>query len=237
MHPSIKYTLCILLLASAGCGGLAARGKNAEGVRLYQQARYQEALQQFQQATYDDQKNADGYYNMAATYHRLGKAEGRQAYLDQAQALYNQCLDRDPNHQECYRGLAVLLVDEGRTAEAFRLLEGWVDRQPSLPDAKIELARLCDEQGRRPEAKEHLLEALSIEPDNPRALVALGKIREDTGERAQALAAYQRALARDKRQPEVAARVAALQSATQPVMATLPTPAAPATASQATTVR
>jgi len=228
---------CWLALV-AGCGNFAAQGRNAEGVRLFQQAKYQDAMQHFQEATNEDPKNADAYYNLAATYHRLGKLEGRQAYLDQAETLYNQCLDRHPDHADCYRGLAVLLAEQGKTQEAFRLVEGWVDHQPGSPDAKIELARLFDEQGDRQAARQHLQEALSIDPENSRALVALGKIREDMGERAEALSAYRRALARDNRQPEVAARVAALQSALQPAVAvTLPAPTLRTAAGQPTPLR
>jgi tetratricopeptide (TPR) repeat protein len=212
--------VCLLLALSAGCNQFAAPGKNAEGVRFFQQARYQEALQQFQEACSADPNNADAYYNLAATYHRLGRMSNRQPDLDQAERLYNQCLDHEPNHRDCYRGLAVLLGEQGRSEEAFRLLQGWVDRQPGSPEARIELARLFDEMGERSAAKEHLLEALAIEPENPRALAALGKIREDSGESAQAVAAYQRSLARDSRQPEVAARVAALRSAVQPTQST-----------------
>jgi tetratricopeptide (TPR) repeat protein len=194
-----------------GCGGFNAQGRNAEGVRLFQQARYQEAVKQFQEATYADPNNADGYYNLAATYHRLGKAEHRQADLDQAESYYNLCLDRNDNHTDCYRGLAVLLAEQGRKDEAFRLIEGWNQRQPTSPDAKIELARLNDEFGNRQVAKSLLIEALAVQPDNPRALTALGKIREDAGDKAQALANYQRSLARDNRQPQVAARLTTLQ--------------------------
>ena len=201
------------LSLSAGCWGFAARGKNAEGVRLFQQARYNEARQQFEQATYEDPTNADGYYNLAATYHRLGKLGNRAPDLKKAEDYYNQCLDHQPNHAECYRGLAVLLAEQGRSEEAFRLIEGWVDRQPGLVDARIEMARLFEETGERRAAKEHLLQALAIDPDNPRALAALGRLRELLGENAQALADYQRSLWRDRFQPEVAARVAALQSA------------------------
>ncbi len=196
----------------AGCGGFAAQGRNCEGVRLYQQSQYQDALREFQEATYADSNNADGYYNIAATYHRMGRLEHRQADLDQAESYYNLCLDRDANHTECYRGLAVLLAEQGRRDEAFRLMEGWVQRQPTSADAKIELARLNDEFGNRQAAKEHLIEALAIQPDNPRALTALGKIREDAGDTAQALANYQRSLWYDNRQTLVASRVAALQT-------------------------
>lgn len=196
---------------AGGCGSFTAQGRNSEGVRLFQQARYQEALRQFQEATYDDPNDANAYYNLAATYHRIGKLEHRQSDLDQAETYYNQCLDRDANHVECYRGLAVLLAEQGRKDDAFRLVEGWVLRQPTVADAKIELARLNEEFGDRGAAKEHLIEALAIQPDNARALTALGKIRDDAGDTAQALANYQRSLSQDNRQPEVASRVAALQ--------------------------
>ncbi len=98
-----------------GCGDL----RNAEGVRLYQQARYQDALREFQGTAYDDPNNADAYYNLAMTYHRIGRLEHSQADLNQAECYYNQCLDRDPNHTECYRGLAVLLAQEGRKETHF----------------------------------------------------------------------------------------------------------------------
>jgi len=203
--------LAAILLGLTGCGGFDAQGRNAEGVRLFQQARYQEAAKHFQEATYADPNNADAYYNLAATYHRIGKLEHRQTDLDQAETYYNLCLDRNAEHTDCYRGLAVLLAEQGRNEEAFRLVEGWVQRQPGSADAKVELARLNEEFGNREVAKDHLIEALAVQPDNPRALTALGKIRDDGGDSVQALANYQRSLWQDNRQPEVAARVAALQ--------------------------
>jgi tetratricopeptide (TPR) repeat protein len=142
--------------------------------------------------------------------------EHRQVDADQAETYYNLCLDRNPNHTACYRGLAVLLIEQGRRDDAFRLVERWVQREPNLPDAKIELARLNEESGNRAAAKEHLLEALAVQPNNARALAALGKIREDSGDSAQALANYQRSLWYDGRQPQLASRVSALQSSCVP---------------------
>ncbi|MEE8452244.1 MAG: tetratricopeptide repeat protein [Thermoguttaceae bacterium] len=203
--------MALLLVPLAGCSSMVARGQNAEGVRLYQQAQYDAALQRFREATFTQPNDADGYYNVAATYHRTGLIENSQVDLDQAESYYRLCLDYETNHCDCYRGLAVLLAQRGRNDEAFRLLEGWVDHEPTLPDARIELARLCDEFGKRPEAKEYLIDALRIDPNSPRALAALGKIREETGEHAQALRNYQHSL-RGKYQPQVASRVAALQT-------------------------
>ena len=182
-----------------------------EGVRLYEQAHYADALRDFQEATYYNPKDADGYYNIAATYHRMGRQEHCQSDLKLAEKFYNECLDRNPNHTECYRGLAVLLVEEGRKDAAFRLVQGWVDRQPISADAKVELARLYEESGNRKTAKDYLVQALEAQPDNARALTALGKIRDDAGDKAQALANYQRSLGQDSRQPQVASRIMALQ--------------------------
>jgi len=200
------------LMLATGCGSFIAQGRNSEGVRLFHQAEYQQALQHFQDAINTDPQDADGYYNLAATYHRMGVRDKRESDLKMAEDYYNQCLDRDENHTDCYRGLAVLLAEQGRVDAAFRLIKGWGDQYPDSVDAKIELARLSEEHNRRSDAKDHLIEALKIDPDNPRALAALGKIREDMGDHVQALEDYQRSLQGDRFQLQVASRVSALQS-------------------------
>jgi len=179
---------------------------------MFQQAEYHQALRHFQDAINTDPKDPDGYYNLAATYHRLGVLENRQSDLDTAENYYHQCLDKDENHRECYRGLAVLLVEQGRSDDAYRLIEGWVEQRPDSADAKIELARLCEEHKCQSDAKDHLIDALKIDPDNPRALAALGKIREEMGDPAQALEDYQRSLEGDRFQMQVASRASALRS-------------------------
>lgn len=206
-----RLVLVGMLLALSGCGSVISQEKNSRGVGLYQQARYPEALREFQEASYNDPKNADSYYNIAATYHRMGRQGKCDSDLKQAEKFYNDCLDRNPNHTECYRGLAVLLAEQGRKDAAFRLVQGWVDREPTLADAKVELARLHEEFGDREVAKNCLIEAIEAQPDNARALTALGKIRDDAGEKTQALANYQRSYGRDSRQPYVASRISALQ--------------------------
>lgn len=210
-----RSLLLALLPLLFGCG-LTSKMQNAGGVRIYQQAFYQGAQQRFMQAINNDQRNANAYYNLAATYHQLGKLNGRDEDFSQAEHNYHRCLDRAPNHADCHRALAVLLVDQGRDDAAFRLMEGWVARSPLLADPKIELARLHDEFGERETAQQYLTEAVAIEPANARALAALGRIREELGDRSQALADYQRSLYHNRFQPEVAARVAALQSALGP---------------------
>ena len=197
------------LAALSGCK-LAADSKNQQGVRLYQQGQYDAAMQTFQKAVATDPTSADGYYNMAATTHRMGVARNDPNLLNQAETLYNQCLDRSPDHEDCHRGLAVLLTETNRSDRAFSLLKNWAARSPQHPEARIELARLYEEFGDRESAKTNLTEALQIDQHNARAWNALARLREQSGDYVQALANYQRSLEVNRFQPEVAERVAAL---------------------------
>ncbi|HEV3022748.1 MAG TPA: tetratricopeptide repeat protein [Pirellulales bacterium] len=201
----------LLLAVLPGCTWIS-HGQNVEGVTLYQQGFYQDAIVRFQQAKDSSPNNPDSYYNLAATYHQLAKLNHRPEDLAQAESLYNQCLDRDRDHRDCHRGLAVLLAENGRSAEAFSLLEGWVRGSPSLTAARIELARLNEEFGRLDVAQANLIEAVKLDPHNPQAFAALGRLREQSGNAAQALADYERSLTQGY-QPEVAARAGVLRQA------------------------
>ena len=107
-------------ISFTGCGGITASGRNADGMRLFQQSQYDQALHRFQEASYADAGNPDAYYNQAATYHRLGKMNNNaQGDLEKAETYYNLCLDRNNNHADCYRGLAVLLAEEGARKRPF----------------------------------------------------------------------------------------------------------------------
>jgi len=191
---------------------MTTQALNAEGVRLYQSGNYQQASEQFQRAIAANPKSANGYYNLASSLHKNGKLFNRPEDLAQAEQLYNQCLNHDPNHTECYRGLAVLLTETNRQDAAYRLLEGWASRSPHLPDPRIELARVLEETNNVPQASARLVEAIEIDPNNSRALTALGRLREVSGQNAQALANYQRSLAINRFQPAITARVAALSA-------------------------
>jgi len=202
--------LAALLLGVCCVGCQMADGQNLSGVRLYEQGQYQPALQQFQQAVVRHPTNADAHYNMAATYHRIGIQNDDQSAKEQAETLYNQCLDLNEDHTDCYRGLAVLLVQTGRRDSGFRLLKNWSTKQPEAAEPRVELARLYHESGDHETAKLYLNQALGVDEHNHRAWAALGRIREEQQEFDQALANYQRSYNLNQFQPGVAQRIAAL---------------------------
>lgn len=217
----VTLGMSCLLISLAGCH-MMADGQNIEGVRLLEQGQAQAALQRFQQVVVANPTNADGYYNMAATYHRVGREASDQQQLKYAEDLYNRCLDISPNHVECRRGLAVLLAETNRSDRAFNLLKNWVDSNPTLADARVELARLYQEYGEVETAKAQLNQAIAFDQNNYRAWAALGRIREELGDPAQALANYQRSYGLNSFQPRVAQRIASLSQTTTSLDVTIP---------------
>jgi Flp pilus assembly protein TadD len=201
--------LLLSVLTHSGCRW-ASTGQNTLGTRLYQEGRYAEALQQFQAAQTADPTDPDAYYNLARTYHQLGVAQKNKPMIDQAEALYNQCLDLSGQHADCYRGLAVLLCQTDRSDKAFTLMKNWAQQNPQSSDARVELARLYEESGQDKVAEKYLDEALAINPASAEAWAAKGKMREKQGELALAVQNYYQSLSVNKLQPELAQHVATL---------------------------
>jgi Tfp pilus assembly protein PilF len=206
LNTAVLLTLCTVMTGCRWTG----MGKNSVGVQLYQQGRYAEALQQFETAKQTDPGNPDSYYNLASTYHRMGIAQKDSKMIEQAESLYNQCLDISPNHTSCYRGLAVLLAESNRSDKAFTLLKNWSQKNPTLADPRIELARLNQEFGQNKLAEQYLDEAIAMEPNNAGAWAAKGRLRESTGDLVQARQNYAQSLSINSLQPDVYQRVAAI---------------------------
>lgn len=206
----------------SGCG-VAAHSHNMAGVQQFNSGNLAGARQEFQQAVSSAPENADANYNLASTLHKMAstaKSQGRTAEANelysQAENLYNHSLDmydraKSPESGECYRGLAVLLVETDRSEKAFTLLRNWLVSNPTSAEARVRLAQLYEEFGQSDEAVHYLQEALAQNPDNTKALNALAKLREGSGDLTQAIANYQRSLQINAQQPMIAGHLADLQ--------------------------
>lgn len=199
----------VLVAANTGCNTIAT-GHNMQGVRMYEKGQLYPAMERFQRAMAAAPQDANAYYNMAAAMHRVGTANKDAQAWQQAETFYNQCLDRDPEHAACHRGLAVLLVETDRSDRAFTLLRNWALRSPQNAEARVELARLHEEYGDARTAELQLQQALQLDQANRRAWTALAHLRETKGDYQQALANYQRAHMLNSQDPAVAHRIAAL---------------------------
>ena len=212
IYPEWVLCWCVLLLpVLAGCR-IAAEGQNAQGVRLFEQGRWESAIDQFQQASVNDPENADAIYNLAAVHHHRARTLKNRSEFDQAEEQYRRCLRIAPNHVDAHRALAVLLAATERVELAEQHLRRWAAQSPELSDARVELARFYEERQQPEQAKRFLQEAIAIDQNNARAWAALGRLRERSGDRNQALANYQRGYALDPTQAPLAQRIAALSN-------------------------
>jgi tetratricopeptide (TPR) repeat protein len=198
---------CLLV---SGCG-FSAANYNMQGKRLFEQGQFAQAIDMFQRSANADPQNADAYYNMAATWYYMGKQQNNKVWIQQADQLYRQALVLNPNHAEAYRGLSALMVENGRSMEAFQLVQDWRVKQPGSADPVIELARMYRESGDRGAASQLLVDALHVDSDNARALKAMGQMREEEGQYNLALQNYIRSYQANNMQPDVAQKIASLQ--------------------------
>ena len=207
---AVPFSWLVAALTLTGCHS-AGTNQNVQGVEQFQQGQPQAAIQNFEKALSDNPSNPDAFYNLGATYHYIGKQKQDPRMLQESEALYNRCLDLDPDHVTCHRALAILLVDTNRPQSAFTLLERWSARNPQMADARIEMARLSEEFGETDRAKQYLTDAIDVDPTNARAWSALARLREQDGQLAQALNNYQQAYHLNNYQPGVAQRMASVQ--------------------------
>ena len=90
---------------------------------------------------------------------------------------------------------AVMLLEQGQTAQGLTILEGVVERAPDVSGPRIDLGVAMHRAGNLDAAEEHLLKALDLNPDHPVAHNELGIVYRKTGRFAEARRSYEAALA------------------------------------------
>ncbi|MDR1923953.1 MAG: tetratricopeptide repeat protein [Planctomycetaceae bacterium] len=214
-----------VILPFVGC---TAANMTAEGVRYFNQARYDQAQRAFLEAFRRDPNNPDISFNLAETYHQSAKislekkeiAIAQQQY-DEANRYYRICLSINPNHLKSNRGLAAMYLELQQPKMAFDHIINWLESNPASQEPKIELARLHQEwaqialaQNDKKTADESIAKAtellqqvITTEPNNYRAWRAIGFIRENNGDRENAIAAYQQSLLLNPNQTDLKNRL------------------------------
>jgi tetratricopeptide (TPR) repeat protein len=199
--------LYVLALGLVGCGPTLheqVTDLNQDGVVHLHHQNYDAARQSFQQALELDPQNQVTLYNVAAAAHRGGD-------YATAERCYRDCLELVPGSRTCRHGLALLMLQQDRPADAAHMVDAWLADHPELADAHAEKGWLLREQGDLPAAQERLHQALEIDSGNARALAELGIIYETYHYPERAYLLYERSLKRDPHQQEVVARFAKLR--------------------------
>jgi Tfp pilus assembly protein PilF len=116
-----------------------------------------------------------------------GRIRELQGSVDQAAILYRNSIDKASSFYPGAQRLAVLLLREGRTAEAAALLEQIAELLPHGGSILFPLAEAYYESGQLEAASEAVAKVLLEDPDRPDALLLRARVRAAEGNWNQAL--------------------------------------------------
>ena len=203
----MRIALLSLIVVVAGCtstDGERWRTFNDDGVALFAQGSYTDALESFEYALTLHPNDPVLVFNTGQCYDRLNKVQ-------KAEELYLYCLQRDPKHGDARLALVALKYRTGRVAEANNLIQDWLRQEPNVADSYVADAWRLRQEKAIPQAMARVEQALSIEPRNRRALTEMGILLEMQGMPDRALALYEWILQSEPNQVEIAARAEQLR--------------------------
>lgn len=118
-----------------------------EGVRMYNQERYDAALDLMEHAMEYDTASAATCYSLAQYYMSMRDRALLEKYSGKAEALLQRAVRLDPDNYWYRRLLAMNYLRQNRAPEAIAQYEDMVKRFPGRSDLLIQLAELYDDTG------------------------------------------------------------------------------------------
>ncbi len=117
--------------------------------------------------------------------------------LAEAEGIYQQVLEAEPDHPVAKNLLGVIAHKNGNTEKAWTLITQALATAPDYPEAHSNLGKLLEDLGRMEEAVISYKKALALNPDFDEAHFNLGNALADLGKLDEAVISYQKALAID----------------------------------------
>jgi len=124
----------------------------------------------------------------------LGLQHHRSGELSQAERLYRQVLQTDPQNADALKYLGAVYLGQNRYAEAAASFQQTLRLRPQLAEVHNDLGVALAKQGKPDEAIASLRQAVRLRPDYPEAHNNLGIVLGGRGQLAEAITHYQQAL-------------------------------------------
>jgi tetratricopeptide (TPR) repeat protein len=178
-----------------------------KGMKLFNEAKWDEAAAEFSEGIAEDPENPTLYFyrglsqenngnveealadyeraielkpEFTLPYSRSGKIYARQQNHEKAKELYQKAFELGDKDITTLYNYGVVLMNLGQSPEAKTIFEQLLEVDDSYPDAYYHLGIITIGQGDAEKAKELLKKFLELDPENPNALVAQ-KILESLG--------------------------------------------------------
>jgi len=128
-----------------------------------------------------------GTLQMAVQYHQKGQ-------LSQAQSLYKQVLQADPDQPDALQLLGLIEHQQGHSAVAVDLIKRAIQARPQAAMYHFNLGNTLNDMGQPEEAVSSFRTAIALQPNFPDASYNLGNTLKAMGQLDEAIASYQQAL-------------------------------------------
>lgn len=160
---------------SAGCDELTARRGIQKGDKLYTQAKYKKAIEEYDEALAKSPDLEIGHHNAALAHYRLftpgDPSEENKHHAEKAAEHFQKYLESSPNDDKVVQLLTQIWIDSEQFEKA---LAYWDEIRSGDPENPRVLARLADINrlaGRHDKALEWLRKRVEVEKDED------GKVR------------------------------------------------------------
>ncbi|MEJ2207368.1 MAG: tetratricopeptide repeat protein, partial [Gemmatimonadota bacterium] len=161
---------------------------NALGWTLFQAARPQEAVAEYERALEIDPDHVKSHNNLALALVELGR-------LEEAARHFEKSVEFEPK-PEIYSDLGFIKARLGRTEDAFADYEKALALDPACPSAHFNMAATYAQAGKYADAETHYRQALAGKA-TAQAHNGLGWVLGREGRTAEAVAEFQQAIERD----------------------------------------
>lgn len=137
--PAISAAAILLLLPVVGCNQLKARDQLNKGVQAYKSARFEEAVEHFQNAIQlePDFKNAKLYLATAYASQVVPDVKTTENIKNATNAinLFKEVLEQDPNNINALKGIGALYLEIDQPDKAKEYQQQVIERNPKDAEA------------------------------------------------------------------------------------------------------
>ncbi len=141
-----KLFLCLFVtaiivvnLSIYGCSSQTKNNQNYldEGIKLFQQGKYKEAIEKYKEGLKSDPKNALGYNLLGMAYRFRFNQLGAQEYKEKEIEAFKKAIEIEPKYWVAYKNLIASLYYQGRKKEAVPYIEKALELQPNDPEKDL----------------------------------------------------------------------------------------------------
>jgi tetratricopeptide (TPR) repeat protein len=144
-----------------------AKNMFLQGVQLYQEGKFDQAIAAFEAVLRDNPDFAEGYYN-------LGMANLRKGDSDKALSAMEKAIELRSDFLQAYFGIGQIYIEKGDYENAIEIFKRAAAVNPEAPEPYLNLGLLYFNNKEDDQAEQALLKAISLKPSFPQPYYQLG---------------------------------------------------------------